>query len=506
MAEYTTIAAVDLGSNSFHLQIARIDNDQIYPLDGLREAVSLGAGLDESKTLDDASQARAITCLKRFGERLQSFHPKEVRALGTNTLRVAKNAPAFLKKAEAALGFPIEVIAGREEARLIYLGVSHSLPATTERRLVVDIGGGSTEFIVGEGYRPQRLDSLYMGCVSYTRQFFGDGKLSKGTFKRAEIAARSELQHIVSGFSRRHWHHAVGSSGSARALAQVLQLNGLNDGGTSGITPGGLEKLRAQLLRTGELSRVNIEGLREDRIAVLPGGLAIMSAVMAELEIERMDVADGAMREGILYDMLGRTHHRDTRDATVTQFMHRYHVDAPQAKRVADLAEALHQRLAGTNAKGAPYLTWAAKLHEIGISVAYSGYHRHSAYIINNADMPGFTREEQHRIAQLVLAHRRSLKKEMPQLDQDIDWRMVFALRLAVLFCQRRSPINPPISAAKATDNKFRLAIEPAWLARNPLTSAALHEEIGEWEKIGVEVKISGLENASDRDESELAS
>jgi len=489
VSEYNTIAAVDLGSNSFHLQIARVDGDQIYPLDGLRQAVRLGAGLDEHKFLDEASQARAIACLKRFGERLQSFHPKEVRALGTNTLRVAKNAPAFLKKAEAALGFPIEVIAGREEARLIYLGVSHSLPVSGDKRLVVDIGGGSTEFIIGEGYQPRRLDSLYMGCVSYTRQFFGDGKLTKGAFKRAELAARGELQHIVSGFSHRHWKHAVGSSGSARALAQLLQGGGYAQ---SGITPDGLDRLRAQCLRAGELARIEIAGLREDRIAVLPGGLAIMSAVLEELGVERMTVADGAMREGILYDLLGRTHQHDARDATVTQFMHRYHVDAAQAKRVTELARQLYERLAGANAKSVQYLAWAAKLHEIGISVAYSGYHRHSAYIINNADMPGFTREEQHRIAQLVLAHRRSLKKEMPQLDETIDWRMVFALRLAVLFCQRRSPIDPAIQSARSSDGKFRLALDPAWLQRNPLTSAALREEIAEWEKIGFEVKVGG--------------
>ena len=229
MAEYTTIAAVDLGSNSFHCQIARVDGDHTYPLDGLREAVRLAEGLDDNKVLDEASQARAIACLQRFGERLRSFQPNDVRALGTNTLRVAKNAGDFLKKAEAALGFPIEVIAGREEARLIYLGVSHSLPLSDERRLVVDIGGGSTEFIVGEGYKPQRLDSLYMGCVSYSRQFFKDGKLSKSAFKQAELAARSELQHIVAGFSRGNWTHAVGSSGSARAMSQVLQLNGLSD-------------------------------------------------------------------------------------------------------------------------------------------------------------------------------------------------------------------------------------------------------------------------------------
>ena len=495
MAEYTTIAAVDLGSNSFHCQIARVDGEQTYPLDGLREAVRLGAGLDDDKVLDEASQARAIAALQRFGERLRSFQPNDVRALGTNTLRVAKNAAAFLKKAEAALGFPIEVIAGREEARLIYLGVSHSLPVSDEPRLVVDIGGGSTEFIVGEGYKPKRLDSLYMGCVSFTRRYFKDGALTKGAFKKAEIAARAELQHIVADFSRRNWKYAVGSSGTARALAQVLQLNGYSE---SGITPGGLALLRAHLMKAGDLSLVSIAGLRDDRASVLPGGLAIMAAVMDELNIEQMTVADGAMREGIILDMLGRTHHHDARDATVTRFMQRYHVDVPQAKRVGQLAMNLYERFAGADARGAQYLTWAAQLHEIGISVAYSSYHRHAAYIVANADMPGFTREEQHRIAQLLLAHRRSLKKILPELDASIDWRMVFALRLAVLFCQRRTSSNPRVESARSGENKFRLAIDPAWVLRNPLTNTVLREEIREWEKIGFDVKISGLYEVDD--------
>ncbi len=503
MAEYTTLAAVDLGSNSFHCQIARVDGEQLYPLDALREAVQIGAGLTHDKLLDDAAQTRALACLQRFGERLRSFAPSEVRALGTNTLRVAKNTAAFLKKAEAALGFPIEVIAGREEARLIYLGVAHSLPASDERRLVVDIGGGSTEVIVGAGYKPQRLDSLYMGCVSYSRQFFGDGKLTKGAMKQAELAARTELQHVVAGFARRNWDHAVGSSGTARALAQVLRACGFADGA---ITPEGLEKLRALLLKAGDLSNLQIEGLKPDRAMVLPGGFAIMSAVLEELGIESMAVADGAMREGILHDLLGRTRHRDTREATVHQFTQRYHVDQPQARRVGALAANLYDRFAQPNERAAQILAWAAKLHEIGISVAYGGYHRHSAYIIANADMPGFTRDEQHRIAQLVLAHRRSLKKIQPELDENIDWRMLFALRLAVLFCQRRSEINPRVLGAKAGDARFKLELDPAWLQRNPLTLTALREEIREWEKIGFEVKIGGLDEAGERTEMALAS
>ena len=500
MAEYTTIAAVDLGSNSFHCQIARVDGDHTYPLDGLREAVRLAEGLDENKALDEASQARAIACLQRFGERLRSFHASDVRALGTNTLRVAKNAAAFLKKAQAALGFPIEIIAGREEARLIYAGVSHSLKPSNERRLVVDIGGGSTEFIIGEGHKPQRLDSLYMGCVTFSRRYFKDGKLSKRAFKEAELAARAELQHIVADFSRGNWVYAVGSSGTAKALAQVLQLLGYTDGS---ITAEGLAQLRAQCLKWGDVSRIAIEGLRDDRKPVLPGGLAIMTAIFDELDVKHMSAADGAMREGILIDMVGRSHHHDPREATVAQFMQRYHVDEAQARRVAQLALSLHQRLTENDKSDVPDLNWAAQLHEIGISVAYGGYHKHSAYIAANADMPGFTREEQNHIAGLLLTHRRSLKKLPPEVEPALDWIKVFALRLAVLFCQRRTNNNPRILSAKASERKFRLNLDPAWLVRNPLTNAVLHEEVSEWEKIGFDVKISGLFEIEEAGDSE---
>src|SRR6185369_11442213 len=408
MAVYSTLAAVDLGSNSFHLQVARVVGDQIYPLDSLREPIRLGAGLNREKRLDEDSQARALECLKRFGERLRGFDPHGVRAVGTNTLRVAKNASAFLKQAEAALGFPIEVVAGREEARLIYVGVAHSLPMSKDKRLVVDIGGGSTEFIIGRALKPLRLDSLYMGCVSYSLKYFPDGKVSKGAMKQAELAARHELQTMVAGFSKGHWKDAVGSSGSARALSEILQLNGYSE---SGITPEGLARLRS------------------DRLPVLPGGLAIMSAALSELGIESMVVASGSMRQGILYDLLGRFQHHDMRDITVSQFMQRYHVDSKQTRRVANLALSLYRRFTAgdeTYDDAAPhYIAWAAKLHEIGISVAYSGYHKHSAYIVENADMPGFSKMEQWRLATLVLAHRRSLKRIFTHDVEIVDWRMV---------------------------------------------------------------------------------
>jgi exopolyphosphatase/guanosine-5'-triphosphate,3'-diphosphate pyrophosphatase len=493
VAEYSTLAAVDLGSNSFHCQIARVVGDQLYPLDSLREPVRLGAGLTADKMLEEEVQARALACLQRFGERLRGFDRHTVRAIGTNALRVAKNSRAFLKKAEAALGFPIEVVAGREEARLIYLGVAHHLPVAAEKRLVVDIGGGSTEFIIGTGYKPLRLDSLFMGCVSYSKRYFGDGSVTKKAMKEAEIAARAELQPMVNRFARGNWQHAVGSSGTARALADILKLNGFDDGD---ITAAGMDRLRVHLVRSGDMGKAQLEGLRPDRVPVFPGGVAIMSAVLSELGVDRLAPAAGAMREGVLYDMLGRFHHRDMRDVTVAQFMQRYHVDASQARRVGALALKLYAQLgtSSDNESAPQYLSWAAKLHEIGISVAYSGYHRHSAYIISNAEMPGFSRDEQTRLAALVLAHRRSLKKVAEQIDGVVDWPAVMALRLAALFCRGRAEVSLPSCEAVTHGKRVRLALDTQWLSRSPLTASALTEEAREWQKIGRQLEIPGVD------------
>ena len=507
MSEYSTLAAVDLGSNSFHCQVGRVVGDQIYPLDSLREPVRLGAGLTADKTLDDASQERALACLQRFGERLRGFDPHTVRAVGTNTLRVAKDAPAFLKKARAALGFPIEVVAGREEARLIYIGVAHGLPPSRDRRLVVDIGGGSTEFIIGCGYKPQKLDSLFMGCVSYSLHFFPDGKITKSAMKAAELAAREELQPMARGFSCRNWQQAVGSSGTVRAIAEILQLNGFDDGL---ISPAGVEKLRGCLIKAGDTSRAELAGLKPDRVPVLPGGVAIMSAVLSELDIDAIVPAAGAMRQGVLYDMLGRIHRRDMRDVTVAQFMQRYHVDALQARRVGALAHTLYEKLtvdAREPDDTAPRLiAWAAKLHEIGISVAYGGYHKHSAYILGNADMPGFSRDEQNRLARLVLAHRRSLRKVYDKLDDGDDVPMALALRLAVLLSRGRVDAGVPSIQVKPQGRKFRIELPREWLLKNPLTVNALGAEVREWQRVGVELRVPGLEELEAAAEFALAS
>ena len=493
MAEQSTIAAIDLGSNSFHCQIARVAGEQFFPLDSLREPVRLGAGLNKDKKLDDESQERALACLARFGERLRGFDPHGVRAIGTNTLRVAKNSKQFLRRARAALGFPIEVVAGREEARLIYLGVSHSLPASRDKRLVVDIGGGSTECIIGTGYKPLKLESLFMGCVSYSLRYFRDGRITKSALKEADLAARAELEPIVSSYIRGNWQQAVGSSGTIRSLAEILQLCGHTDGP---ITLAGLDKLRSQLLRAGDMSAIELPGLRPDRQPVLIGGLAILYAVLDELNIDEMTPATGAMRQGILYDMLGRFHNHDMRDVTVDQFMQRYHVDAHQARRVGAFAATLYEKLAGNAAsEDAPQLLgWAARLHEIGIPVAYSGYHKHSAYIISNADMPGFSRDEQERLASLVLSHRRSLKKTWEILPEQ-ERAMVLALRLAVVLCRARRDTRFPPLEVKVQGERLRLGFDAAWLEANPLTATALREEIAEWIRIGHEIRVPGLDN-----------
>ncbi len=494
MADQSTIAAVDLGSNSFHCQIARVADDHFIPLDSLREPVRLGAGLGKDKKLDEESQDRALACLARFGERLRGLDHRTVRAVGTNTLRVAKNAKPFLRKARAALGFPIEVVAGREEARLIYLGVSHSLPASREKRLVVDIGGGSTECIIGTGYKPLKLESLFMGCVSYSLRFFRDGRITKSALKEAELAARTELEPMVGSYTRGNWQQAVGSSGTIRAIAEILQLSGYTDGP---ITLAGLDRLRSQLIKAGDIATADLPGLRPDRLPVLIGGIAILYAVLDELNIDAMTPATGAMRQGILYDMLGRFHNQDMRDVTVAQFMQRYHVDEQQARRVGTCAAALYEKLAGDAAdEDAPrLLAWAAKLHEIGIPVAYSGYHKHSAYIISNADMPGFSRGEQVRLAALVLSHRRSLKKSQESLPDEDDQPMILALRLAVLLCRARREARFPSLEVKLQENRVRLAFDATWLEANPLTATALREEVAEWARIGQELKIPGLDS-----------
>lgn len=498
MPGYSTLAAVDLGSNSFRLQVARVEGEQLYPLDSLREMVRLAAGLTTDKLLDEGSQIRALACLKRFSERLRGFPPHAVRAVATNTLRVAKNAPVFLKKAEAAIGFPIEVIAGQEEARLIYLGVAHGLPASPHARLVMDIGGGSTEFIIGNGLKPVRLESLYMGCVGYSLRFFPDGKINKDAMKRAELSARSEIQAIAREFSSKHWRDAYGSSGTARALGDIIKLNNLAGESRSGdITRDGLENFRDHLLKVGDTKKLDLAGLRADRAPVIAGGFAIMSAAFSELGIRRMAQGMGALRQGVLYDLLGRFHKHDMREVTVRQFMRRYRVDAVQARRVESMALLLGKQLLADFRDDVEerlqILSWTARLHEIGISVAHSGYHKHSAYILGNADMPGFSRKEQERLSALALAHRGDVGKARGIIAESADFALLFALRLSTLFHRSRSDISVPKVNVTLRGKEFDLCIERKWLERNPLTDNALSAEIEQWAVLGFRFGITAF-------------
>lgn len=494
------IAAIDLGSNSFRLQVGRIVNDQIYPLDSLKEPVRLAAGLSDDRLLDLAAQQRGLDALRRFNERLQGFGPDSVRAVATDTMRVARNAPQFLLKAEAALGVPIEVISGREEARLVYVGVAHTLPDPHRQQLVVDIGGGSTEIIIGRSFQPLMLKSLYMGCVNYSQRYFPDGRIDKRSLKQAHLAARRELQSIAHAYRETGWEVAIGSSGSAKALVDVLGQNGLSEGG---ISREGLDELRTMLLHAGRLDRLNLAALKGDRMPVLLGGFAIMSAVFKEFGLEHMTFSEGALRLGVLYDLLGRYHHHDLRDATVSGFMSRYQVDIEQADAVATTACHLLTCLdPGAENRDHPdrlFLSWAARLHEIGISVAHSGYHKHSAYILANADMPGFSRMDQERLARIVLTHRGKLARIATLEEDSPDWMLIVCLRLACIFHRARDGRGvPPVSISR-TDNGFVIVVREGWLKKLPLTFAAIEEEQRQWLSVGrgLAIRTLGSEHLS---------
>lgn len=492
------IAAVDLGSNSFRLQVGRVAGNQVYFLDSLKESVRLAAGLDEHRILSEEAQVRALDALSRFSERLQGFHPARVRVVATDTFRVAKNIDVFLRKAEAALGFPVEIIAGREEARLIYTGVAHATNVPAVRQLVVDIGGGSTEFIIGERFTPLQLESLHLGCVSHTLRFFPGGVLDKRGFKEAELAARKEMETIVAAYARMGWQQAVGSSGTAKAIADLLAFNGFNGPSCQPgeITLTGLDRLKDHLQSVKHANYLHLEGLRPDRVAVLPGGLAILSAVFRTFGLERMVFSDGALRQGVLYDLLGRHHHEDLRETTVNQFMQRYAVDRRQAARVSQTALGLLRQLLSEDATEyeveSQFLVWAARLHEVGIFMAHSGYQKHGAYILANADMPGFSKMNQDRLSRIVLGHRGKLERVQAVTSEVNDWLLIFCLRLATVLHRARGDALSPSIRVLSVREGFHLLIDEKWLRRSRLAAACLEEEAAQWNALGMEMKIRG--------------
>jgi exopolyphosphatase/guanosine-5'-triphosphate,3'-diphosphate pyrophosphatase len=491
------LAAVDLGSNSFRLSIGRvIEHDgiaQIYAIDRLKESVRLAAGLDGGKYLDDASIARAITVLKRFGERLEGFHPNRVRAVATNTFRVARNTPDILPRAEAALGFPIEVISGHEEARLIFSGVINELRPSENRRLVIDIGGGSTEIIIGKGYEPLHLASLYMGCVSYSQRFFPDGRITAQRMAQATLAAQQELQGIARQYRKTGWQEAYGSSGTAKGLYAVLTGTGM---ARHGITLEGMRRLEAKLVGDGRVVIDELAGLKEERAPVLAGGLTIMMAAFQELGIDTMAPGDGALRVGVLYDLLGRDSKHDKRDETIRQFIKRYHVDTKQSARVKALALHFFEQagLPEGPAKQdlARTLAWAADMHEIGFSIAHADYHKHGAYMLGHADMPGFSNDDQTLLAMLVMGHQGKLNKLRSHEPAREKWIALLCLRLAVLLLRRRENLAAVPVRLDVNGDTIRVHAQASWLARHALTEYSLQGEMREWNKTRFTFELAG--------------
>jgi len=485
---------VDLGSNSFHMIVARVHGGGLRILDRRREMVQLGAGLNKKNQLSRDAGRRALECLRRFGQRLRGMPPGAVRAVGTHTLRLAHNAREFMRAAQRALGHPIEVIAGHEEARLIYLGVAHSLPPGRERRLVVDIGGGSTEIIVGRGFRVAQLASVQAGCVACSLRYFPDGVITAKRFAQAELASRQELQPVAGRLRALDWEQCIGASGTINAIQEIVRASGW---GEDAITPAALARLRKRMIAAGRVDKLDFPGLKRARAAVLPGGVAVLAALFQAFSIKRLRYAPGALREGLLYDMLGRVRHEDVRARTIEELVERHAIDGAQARRVSNSAlRLLRQAGAGWELHAPPWrnlLQWAARLHEIGLSVSYSQYRKHGAYLVEHADLPGFSRQEQQCLAALILNQRGkpalAVLQALPAGMRGALMKLCVLLRLAVLLCRnRRAPASARVTVRGAA---IKLKFPRGWLNQHPLTRADLNDEAQHLKTLRVKLKFS---------------
>lgn len=486
MQNGSLLAAIDLGSNSFRLEIGRLDHGQVHRVEYLKETVRQGSGLDESRNLTPEAMERGWACLGRFAERLAGFQRQQVRAVATQTLREARNREVFLARAMQVLGFPIDVVSGREEARLIYQGVAHLLPQSDERRLVVDIGGRSTELILGRQYQAEVMESFRVGSVAWSLKYFPDGQFTPAAFAHAEIAAQAVLDEALAVYTRDAWDVAYGSSGTIGAVADVLGASGQVAGE---VTRDGLDWLVQQLQQARSAERVRLPGLKEDRRAVIGGGVSVLRAVMSLLGIERLQAAQGALRHGVLYDLLDREHaETDVRTSTVQRLAAKFGVDAAQAARVGRVACHFLRQLRSTEAPASVQrherkLGWAAQLHEIGSLISHSDYHKHGAYILEHADAPGFAQPELHRLGLLVLGQRGKLRKLEADFGDELLVQQLLSLRLAVLLCHARR--DPDLQGLRLRDlgGAFTLAVPPAWAAVFPQSAHLLREEAAAWQK-----------------------
>ncbi|UYZ84519.1 exopolyphosphatase [Entomomonas sp. E2T0] len=494
---HSVVATIDLGSNSFHMLLARVDDDKIRVLEQLGEKVQLAAGITDNLQLDDQAMERGYNCLKRFAQFVNDMPLGSVRVVGTNALREARNRKVFIKHAEEILKHPVEIISGREEARLIYLGVSHTLRSSKDKRLVVDIGGGSTEFIIGQGFEPKLLESQQMGCVSYNKRFFVGEKLTASRYAQAYTAARLELMAIEQSLQKMGWQEAVGSSGTIKAIANACKSAGYSSS-EADITREGITWLKQKILKLGDIEKLNIEGIKNDRRVILPPGLAILEAIFDALDIDKMTYSEGALREGVLYDQLGRYTHEDVRERTMTYLQERYRVDIEQATRVSEKAlEALGQVAEAWGLEDEWYielLEWAAKVHEIGLDIAHYQYHKHSAYLLEYSELLGFSKQEQQELALLVRGHRRNIprdKFEEAAENSEQLIRLCILLRFAILFHHIRSNQNKPTVKLVAKSKKLEIRFPENWLEENPLTRADFVQEASWLKRIGYELNVS---------------
>ncbi|MDH3221239.1 MAG: exopolyphosphatase [Gammaproteobacteria bacterium] len=488
-------AAIDLGSNSFHLVVARAEEHALTVIDRERDMVRLAAGLDEKNLLTPAASARALGCLARFGERLRGLESDNVRVVGTNALRQAKNSRQFIAEAEKALGFSIEIISGVEEARLVYLGAAQTLQGDRGRRLVVDIGGGSTEIIVADRSEPVFLESLSMGCVSTSEKYFAGGEINSLRMRRAILSAQLELEPDIATLRELSAKDVIGTSGTARAINSVLQENGWSE---TGITPGGLKKLVKKIVKSGHVDNLKINGLSDERRPVFAGGVAVLTAIFNALDLQFMRVSEGSLREGVLHDLIGRVLYEDRRAITVLELMKRHHIDMEHGNRVRQTTLMLFDQVKqkGLLQRERRLLGWAAQLHEIGLMIAHSQHHRHGGYVLENMDLPGFSRQEQGALSIMVRLHRRKYHPELIEdavyVRSDALGLMTRLLRIAVLFNRGRAPIDLPVIHVHVDDAQvMTLGIPGAWLKDHPLTAADLEQEVELLRAVGYELGIS---------------
>ena len=479
-------AAVDLGSNSFRLHVAQHDGQTMRVVKSAREPIRLGAGLDARGNLTEAAMQIAIESLARFKTVLAGFPLTAVRVVATNTIRIAGNSAAFLPLAEKAIGYPIEIISGEEEGRLIYMGVASTVSTPGERRLVLDIGGGSTELILGAGQEIEQVESFSIGTVRVSQDFFIGGRIDAAAFDAAIVSSRSLFEDAAPLFRHQRWSVAYGSSGTLRAIGDAIAKNGIGDGA---LTSGSLDALRQRLVGFGSVSQIVLTGMKPDRAAVIVGGLSILIGVMQELDIGALLPIEAGLRMGVLWDLHLRATKRDRREQSVWAFMQRFQADAARAKRVAEYAVRLFGMMKPSDEILTRHLYWSGLLHEVGLAVSHSGHHKHAAYLIENADLPGFTTREQRTMATLILAQKGNLRKIGDVLADPEFARAVLALRLAVLFSHARlDPENARLRLKMK--NRIEMELETDWVVAHPTVAFWMKKEQDCWHEAGIEFTV----------------